>query len=160
MMTLLGSLIGFGASAFPEILKLKREKEDRKQQLALLDRQIEQQKLGHVQKLEELNVTADIKEMDQVYGYANRDSGVAWVEALQSSVRPMITYAFFGLFAAVKLTSLATLVHADGMSFTSALLVIWDGESQALFATIMSFWFGARALGKAQPRLGSPERGQ
>ena len=80
MMTLLGSLIGFGASAFPEILKLKREKEDRKQQLALLDRQIEQQKLGHVQKLEELNVTADIKEMDQVYGYANRDSGVGYIE--------------------------------------------------------------------------------
>ena len=85
---------------------------------------------------------------------------LSWVEALQSSVRPMITYAFSGLFAAVKLTSLATLVDADGMSFTSALLVIWDGESQALFAAVKSFWFGARALGKAQQHVGSPERGQ
>jgi hypothetical protein len=153
MMTLLGSLIGFGASAFPELLKLKREKEDRKQQLALLDRQIEQQKLGHIQKLEELNVSADIKEMDQVYGYANRDSGVRWVEALQSSVRPVITYAFFGLFAAVKLTSLATLLQAEGMTLSAALQVIWDGESQALFSTVLSFWFGARALGKAHQRL-------
>jgi len=130
MMTLFGSLLGFAASAFPEMLKLKREAADRKQQLELLDRQLEAQKLGHVQKLEELNVSADISEMQQVYGYANRDSGVPWVEALQSSVRPVITYAFFGLFAAVKLTSLVTLVQAQALTFASALQVIWDGETQ------------------------------
>ncbi|GMU43732.1 MAG: hypothetical protein AMXMBFR25_17180 [Lysobacterales bacterium] len=97
------------ASAFPEILKLQREKEDRKHQLAMFDRQVELQKLGHTQKLDELNINADIKETEQVCNYANRDSGVRWVEGLQSSVRPVITYAFFCLFAAVNLTSLVTL---------------------------------------------------
>ena len=51
----------------------------------------ELQKLGHTQKLDELNINADIKETEQVYSYANRDSGVRWVEGLQSSVRPVIS---------------------------------------------------------------------
>lgn len=152
MMTLLGSLLGFVASAFPEILKLQREKEERKHQLAMFDRQVELQKLGHIQKLDELNVTADIKETEQLYNYANRDSGVRWVEGLQASVRPVITYAFFGLFAAVKLTSLVTLAQAEGLTFTSVLQAIWDGETQALFATVMSFWFGGRAIQRARGR--------
>ena len=152
MMTLLGSLLGFVASAFPEILKLQSEKEERKHQLAMFDRQVELQKLGHTQKLDELNINADIKETEQVYNYANRDSGVRWVEGLQSSVRPVLTYAFFGLFAAVKLTSLVTLAQAEDLTFASALQVIWDGETQALFATVMSFWFGGRAIQRARSR--------
>ena len=82
MMTLLGSLLGFVASAFPEVLKLQREKEDRKHELAMFDRQVEMQKLGHTQKVDELNISADIKETEQLYNYANRDSGVRWVEGL------------------------------------------------------------------------------
>jgi len=152
MMTLLGSLLGFAASAFPEILKLQREKEDRKHQLAMFDRQVELQKLGHTQKLDELNINADIKETEQVYSYANRDSGVRWVEGPGMQDPHAITYAFFGLFAAVKLTSLVTLAQAEDLTFASALQVIWDGETQALFATVMSFWFGGRAIQRARSR--------
>ncbi len=147
MMTLLGSLLGFAASAFPEILKLQREKEDRKHQLAMFDRQVELQKLGHTQKLDELNINADIKETEQVYNYANRDSGVHWVEGLQSSVRPVITYAFFLVFAVVKIAALRSLA-ADGLELAEALQAIWDTETQALFAAVMGFWFGSRQIQK------------
>ena len=47
MLTLLGSLLGFLSSTFPEFLKLFRDSQDRKHELAILDRQIEQQRLGH-----------------------------------------------------------------------------------------------------------------
>ena len=67
-------------------------------------------------------------------------------------MRPVITYAFFGLFVVVTLTSLVTLAQAEDLTFASALQVIWDGETQALFATVMSFWFGGRALQRARSR--------
>lgn len=62
MLTLLGSLLGFITSAFPQLLELIKDWQDRKHELAFLDRQMEMQKLGHTQRLEEIAVTADIAE--------------------------------------------------------------------------------------------------
>lgn len=148
MLTLFGSLIGFLGSAFPEFIKLWREGKDREHELAILDRQMEMQKLGHTQRQEEIQIAADIAESQALYSYANHPTSVAWVEALQASVRPIITYAFFLVFAAVKLTVLLSLLHADGNSFAEALRKAWDEETQALFAAVMSFWFGSRQIAK------------
>ena len=62
MLTLLGSLLGFATSAFPDLLALLRDRQDRMHELAILDRQMEQAKLGHQQRLEEIEVQADIAE--------------------------------------------------------------------------------------------------
>ncbi len=51
MLTLLGSLLGLIGSAFPELIKLFRDTQDRKHELAVLDRQMEVQKLGQSQRL-------------------------------------------------------------------------------------------------------------
>jgi hypothetical protein len=71
----------------------------------------------------------------------------------QVPVRPDIlwkafvdAWAFFLLFAAVKIAGLYAMVGFDGMSLAVALPLIWDTETQALFAAIMTFWFGQRAL--------------
>jgi len=149
MLTLLGSLLGFFGSAFPDILKIYRDKQDRKHELAILDRQMEQDKLNHAQRLEEISVEADITESKALYKHAGRDSGVKWVEGLRASVRPVITYAFFILFATVKGAGLYILIQAEGVDIAKALTQIWDAETKALFATVMMFWFGQRAWKKA-----------
>lgn len=59
MLTLLGSLLGFISNAFPDLLGLWRDSQDRKHELAILDRQMEQMKLGHNQRLEERDVNDD-----------------------------------------------------------------------------------------------------
>jgi hypothetical protein len=148
MLTLLASLLGFIGSAFPELIKLFRDSQDRKQELAILDRQMELQKLGQSQRLEEIQIAADVAESQALYSYANHPTGMPWVEALQSSVRPVITYAFFVVFAVVKITALNSMIQADGVSLTIALQSVWDEESQALFAAVMSFWFGSRQISK------------
>ena len=149
MLTLLGSLLGFLSSAFPDVLKLWRDRADRKHELAILDRQMEAQRQGHSQRLEEIHVQADIAESKALYAHASQPSGVQWVEALRASVRPVITYAFFILFATVKIAALLQLLE-QGVGFTDGLIAIWDAETQALFAAVMSFWFGQRALQKAR----------
>ncbi|MEW8420137.1 MAG: hypothetical protein AB2669_08300 [Candidatus Thiodiazotropha endolucinida] len=149
MLTLLGSLLGFLSSAFPDVLKLWRDRADRKHELAILDRQMEAQRQGHSQRLAEIEVQADIIESKALYAHASQPSGVLWVEALRASVRPVITYAFFILFATVKIAALLQLLEQE-VGFTDGLIAIWDAETQALFAAVMSFWFGQRALQKAR----------
>jgi hypothetical protein len=148
MLTLLGSLLGFLGSAFPQILKLFQEAHDRRHELAILNLQIEQQRQGHQQRLEEIQRDGDIKQSLALYQHDSQPAGYKWVEALRASVRPVLTYAFFLLFAAVKIAGLYTMVGFDGMSLAVALPLIWDAETQALFAAIMTFWFGQRAMGK------------
>jgi hypothetical protein len=146
MLTLLGSLLGFLGSAFPQILKLFQEAHDRRHELAILNLQMEQQRQGHQQRLEEIQRDGDIKQSLALYQHDSQPAGYKWVEALRASVRPVLTYAFFLLFAAVKIAGLYTMVGFDGMSLAVALPLIWDAETQALFAAIMTFWFRQRAL--------------
>lgn len=150
MLTLLGSLLGFISSAFPDLLKLWQDKQDRKHELEILDRQMDQMRLGHNQRLEEIAVNADIKESLALLKHDAQPSGEPWVDALRASVRPVLTYAFFLLFAAVKFCALYVMVADDGLTFVVALTNIWDAETQALFAAVMSFWFGQRALAKVR----------
>jgi hypothetical protein len=147
MLTLLGSLLGFVTSAFPDLLGLFRDSQDRKHELAILDRQLEQMTLGHQQRLDEIEVQADIAETKALYRH-DKPVGVAWVDALRASVRPVVTYAFFLLFAGVKGSALYVLIAVEGLVLADALPRIWDPETQALFAAVMSFWFGQRALSK------------
>lgn len=147
MLTLLGSLLGFISSTFPDLLNIWKDRADRSHELAILDRQMEAQKLNHSNRLEEIHVQADISESKALYSHASQPSGVPWVEALRATVRPMITYAFFILFATVKIAALFQLLNS-GFTVADSIIIIWDGETQALFAAVMSFWFGQRALTK------------
>ncbi len=136
MITLLGSLVGFISAAFPDLLKLFRDHQDRKHELTILRLQIEQQAQGHQQRLEEIHVEADIAESKALY--KTFYSGIKWVDALNGTVRPVIAYSFFILYAVIK-----------AMQFSADLpWLLWTAEDQAIFAGIISFYFGQRAMSK------------
>jgi hypothetical protein len=138
MITLLGSLLGFIGAAFPDFLKLFKEKADRKHELAILQLQLEQQKQGHSNRLEEIYVEADIAESKALYKTYN--TGIRWVDALNGTVRPVVAYCFFLLYASVKI-----------MHFSADMpWLLWTEEDQAIFAGIISFYFGQRAMGKVR----------
>jgi|TARA_R110000824_G_scaffold651_4_gene4026 hypothetical protein len=107
-------------------------------------------------KLKELDAEADIAETKSLYAH---DTALAqrggWVVGLQASVRPVITYLFMLAFLSVKAGMIYSLIGNQGIDWTTALDVAWDAETQALFAAIMSFWFGNRAMGKARAAIGS-----
>lgn len=67
MMTLLGSLLGFLSAAFPDLLKLFRDTQDRRHELKILELQLEQQRQGHTNRLEEIQVQGDIAESRALY---------------------------------------------------------------------------------------------
>lgn len=146
MLTLLGSILGFVGSLVPEIFKYVRDRSDQSHELAILDRQVDMMKLRHAQNLEELQVIGETEAMKVLYKYPHK-MGVAWVDALSGSVRPLITYAFFLLYLGMKVVQICGLWKGlDGGTWDHLLSKIWHEEDQVLFATVVSFWFGQRAL--------------
>ena len=62
MLSLIGSLLGFGTSFLPKILGYFEEGRDQAHELAMMDKQLEQRvRLGD-QKLQMMDTTADIEE--------------------------------------------------------------------------------------------------
>jgi hypothetical protein len=142
MITLLGSLLGFIGAAFPDILKIFRDKSDKEHELKILMLQIDQQKQGYTQRLDEIRTSADISESIELYKTYKID--IRWVDALNGSVRPVLAYAFFLLYASAKYLQF-TLIPEGSMQM---LWVLWQAEDQAIFAGIISFYFGQRAMSK------------
>lgn len=142
MITLLGSLLGLLGAAFPDILKIFRDKADKEHELKILMLQMDQQKQGYAQRLEEIRTNADITE--SVALYKTYHSGIRWVDALNGSVRPVLAYAFFLLYASAKYMQF-TFIPSGSVQL---LWGLWQAEDQAIFAGIISFYFGQRAMSK------------
>ena len=150
MISLLGTLLGFGNSIVPEILGYFKQSQADKQELAMLEAKAKYaEKLSEL-KVKELDMQADIEETRGIYEHDRSIDAGGFVNALRGSVRPVLTYAFFSLFATIKGVTLYAMVNTHGMDLSAGLLEIWDPETQAIFSAIIAFWFGNRAMSKAR----------
>ncbi len=150
MLTLLVGLPGFAASAVPDIRSLLPERTDRKHELAVPNRHMKQMRLGHNRRLEAIEFNADIGESKPIYTHDTPVGG--WVDSPGASVRMLITYAFFILLASVKGSGLYLLIVIESLLIAEVLPRIWDAETRALFAAVMSFRFGNRTHSKLRER--------
>jgi len=145
MITLLGSLLGFGTSFLPQVLSFFKDKQDHANKMAELKLRAELQAAGVDLEIKVLDKQAEIEETKALYNYANPTTGFG--AALASSVRPVITYLFFALFMATKAVIMIKVMQ-DGGDWMDGVDLMFDEETKALFAAIMSFWFGNRAVSK------------
>ena len=150
MLSLLGTLLGFGTSIVPEILGYFKQAQVNKQELAMLEAKAKYAEQLSTLKVQELDAQAEIEETKGLYNHDRSIDAGGFVNALRGSVRPVLTYAFFSLFATIKGVTLYAMVSTSGMDLTAGLLTIWDGETQAIFSAIIAFWFGNRAMSKAR----------
>jgi hypothetical protein len=149
MLSLLGTLLGFGTSFLPKVMDYFQDRSDKKHELQVMEVQIKQQKELAIQKLEAVNVEADIREVEALQKSMQTPTGVKWVDGLRGSVRPVITYAFFLLFCFVEVSAYLALT-ASGVSGLDALNAVWDEDTKALFAAVIAFWFGGRAVARGK----------
>ena len=150
MISLLGTLLGFGTSIEPEILGYFKQSQVNKQELAMLEAKAKYAEQLSTLKIQELDAQAEIEETKGLYAHDRSIDAGGFVNALRGSVRPVLTYAFFGLFATIKGVTLYAMVNTHGMDLSVGLLEIWDPETQAIFSAIIAFWFGNRAMSKAR----------
>lgn len=138
MITLLGALLGFISSLCPEILKIFQDRKDKAHELAIMQLQIERESKGYANRLEAIQIQALAKESEALY--RTYKTGIEWVDALNGSVRPVLAYAFFALYASIKLCQFSMIYDTPWR--------LWTEEDGAIFAGIISFYFGSRAMQK------------
>ena len=171
MLTLLSTFISFLMGGLPKILDFFQDKSDKSHELALAKMQTErelqlaaagyaaQQHIEEI-KLDEIRtqtasdekislVDAQKAEMNAIYAHdMSLNEGTSqWMKDFRASVRPVITYGFFFLLVGID-GVLAYKGLTSGVEFNALADQLWDDETQALFAAIISFHFGGRAFGK------------
>ena len=154
MLTLISSLLGFGTSFVPKVLDYFQDKSDKKHELMLMDKQLEQQiKLGEL-GLRKSHIEADTEEFKAVHRHdtAIVKQSAKWAATYSATVRPTVTYMFMLLFVTVEISAYYALV-SKGVAATNALSIVWDQDITSLFAAILSFWFGGREIRRREGKV-------
>ena len=147
MMALLGSLLGFGSSFLPEVLSYFKANQVQKHRMEMMQLETQLAQKRSEMKLVELDKQADIAETKGLYEHDRSIDAGGFINALRGSVRPVITYAFFGLFVATKVVIMVK-VGQSGGDWTEAVELMWDPETAGLMSAVLAFWFGNRAISK------------
>ena len=158
MLSIIGAIIGLFGSIVPEWLKLQKTKEDHRHELEVLKVQVQMQHEEHQYRLEEVQAQADIAEQQAVYQNAQiKYSGVKWIDAciefLNGIIRPWITIVFVLFYGAAKLAQYHVITTA-GTTMWPTIYQLWTSEDMAVFATVISFWFGSRMMKYAMNKYG------
>lgn len=159
MIALLGAILGFVGSVVPDLLKILQDKRDKAHELKILELQRELQAQGHSERMAEIDAKADIAEAKALYTTWNTQAqtlenadgsqrlGVFWVDALNGTVRPVLAYGFFLLYATVKFLQWQMM---PDVLLPWHLQTLWGDEDRAIFSAIIAFYFGARAMKAAR----------
>ncbi|MDX1923847.1 MAG: hypothetical protein SFT91_01220 [Rickettsiaceae bacterium] len=145
MITLLASIAGFITSMIPEIVKFMKDQNDKKHELDILSMQMEISKLRIDGSLDEVRASYDTSEIANLY--ATFKTGINWIDALNGSVRPVMAYSFFGLYSFLKYVQYCAITKS-GEIIPIYYDILWTTDDQAIFAGIISFYYGQRTFGK------------
>jgi len=159
VITLFSTLISFLAGGLPKFLDFMQDRADKSHELALAEmqtqRELELAKAGFDAQAKVEEIRTDQIAMQTQASMQNalldHDKAIGqgasqWVVDLRASVRPVITYSMFLMLAFINLWGCYYAV-ATGTPFADALNLLWDDETQTLFASIIAFWFGTQAFG-------------
>ncbi len=160
MLTILSTVVSFLMGGVPKILDIFQDKADKKHELELARMQTERE----MQMLERgYAAQAKVEEIrtEQVQIDANMQTHMAllqhdtesakgasqWVINARAMVRPGITYGMFCLLLFVDIFGFYY-AWKTGVAFDTALNLLWDDDSQQIFASIIAFYFGGQAFKK------------
>jgi hypothetical protein len=167
MITLLTTLLSFLAGGLPKLLGFFQDRADKAHELNLarmqIERELELRKAGfeaqaRVEEIrtDQLQITADVStqqvmlaEKQALYAHdiAIGEGASQWVINARALVRPVITYGMFGLLCFINVFG-AAYAWRLGTPFAEVLANLWDADTQIIWASIVSFWFGSQAFNK------------
>lgn len=147
MLSLVGSLLGFGTSFLPKILGFFEVKRDQKHELAMQGELRETNKQLHGQQLELAQSQGEISYAIENQKQSGKPTGVDWVDALRGTVRPVVTYIFVIEFCVLQWVIYMSSIETGMDAFDAAQLVLGP-EFLAGFWAIIGHWFGNRTFNK------------
>jgi hypothetical protein len=160
MFTLLTTLVSFLAGGLPKLMDYFQDKSDKAHELELVkmqtERELQMLKEGYVAqakveeiRTEQISIQSAEKEREALYAHdiAIGQGAAQWVINARAFTRSFITYGLFILFAFVEIFGFMY-AWKTGVDFTVALDNLWDNETQIIWASVVSFWFGTQAFKK------------
>jgi hypothetical protein len=167
MLTMISTVLSFLMGGLPKLLDAWQDSKDKSHEIKLASMQTERELMMHKEglvaqqkveeiRLEELKVDAEVRSqevaMKQHEALLAHDTASAigastWVINARAMVRPGITYGMFLLLLFVDVFGFWYAFHT-GVGFETALNLLWDDESQQIFASIIAFYFGGQAFKK------------
>jgi hypothetical protein len=167
MITLLTTLLSFLAGGLPKLLGFFQDRADKAHEIALarmqIERELELRKAGFEAqaKIEEirtdqLQINADVsmaqaalQEKQALYAHdiAIGQGASTWVINARAMVRPAITYGMFALLCFINIFG-AAYAWKLGTPFAEVIATLWDADTQIIWASVISFWFGSQAFSK------------
>jgi hypothetical protein len=160
MFTLLTTLISFLAGGVPKLLDFFQDRSDKAHEIDMAklqtERELQMLKEGYIAqakveeiKTEQIAIQSAEKEREAVYAHdiAIGQGASKWVINARAFTRSFITYGMFILFAFVEIFGFMY-AWRTGVDFSIALDQLWDNETQIIWASVVSFWFGTQAFKK------------
>lgn len=159
MLTIIGTIVGLLASLLPEALKVWKSKLEMKHELEVLKLQAEIALKEHYYRLEEIQAQADIAAEQATYKAAEiKYTGVKWIDGAlalwNGLMRPWIATVMVCFYGLVKYAQYKVITAAGG-GMWKTVWQLWTNEDMAVFATIISFFFGGRIIKYAMNQGGA-----
>jgi hypothetical protein len=116
-----GTIGGFSNAVAPKLIALYQDRQDKRHELAIMDRQAIQKNLER-----EAIIDMPPEMLKSMTFQPSAQDGL-----LTKTVRPVVTYGVFGVWALYKVY-----------------MPSWGVDDNAILSYLMSFWFTNRQLGK------------
>ena len=156
--SLLGGVVGGVFRLAPEVMKLIDRKNERAHELAMLAANIEADKLRAQQQIAlvtEQNAGAlNLAEVQALVAATNAQAaqtGIRWVDALNSLVRPLLAFQWLLLLWPAAVIAGFVLAVQGGTPALEALRGAFGTEEQTLASGIAAFWLVDRSLRRMRP---------
>lgn len=155
MIELLGLVFGGVFRMLPELLGVFKAKRDADHEFRMTELQlkIDEARAKHALDLAhaQAEIAAAAGEMnawaEAIRGQAT-NTGVGWVDALSSSVRPVLTYWWvLVLYSGAKLLQIVVGLD-DGVALAEFVPILVTEFDRTVIGSILSFWFVDRSLRK------------
>lgn len=152
--TLLGGVFGGLLRLAPEVFKMFDRANERKHELAMVNAEMEFAKIkGEIamRQTEAVMTMAEMNTMAEAFKEQSQTAQAAgkFVAAISALVRPMVTYAFLGLYAAVKVAAFMIAIQQNG-DWKEVLIQMWGSDDLAVFNMVISFWFVGRVYERSK----------
>lgn len=160
MIELLSVVGGAVARLATEAIGIKKARDEADHELRMTKLQLDIDKARAEQQLDMVHAQAaaasDIAElqalMEASRSEGSRSSGVKWVDAMNQSVRPVMTYWWCLVIYSAAKALLAYSAADSGATLASMADVLVTDFDRAVIGSMISFWFVDRSLRK----LGRP----
>jgi hypothetical protein len=144
----------------PKIFDAFQDSKDKKHELELArmqtEREFKMMEAGYAAqakveeiRTEQVQINADMQTHMALLQHDTESAKGAsqWVINARAMVRPAITY---GMFLLLVFVDVFGFIYAwkTGVNFDTALNLLWDDDSQQIFASIIAFYFGGQAFKK------------